>query len=71
MDDLNSNSTNATGDLLGQIMCLKKARLILTDIGLVITDDSELDNYKQNVDTLIYILKLYMDDIRSLKGFYQ
>lgn len=71
LEELLSNSTNATHDAIEQIICLKKAKFLLSHIELTLVGSTDLDEYKQYVDNLVYSLKLYGDDIRSLKGFYQ
>lgn len=54
-----------------RVVCLKNVIQYLSEIEKSLLDAASLDLYKQSVDHLVYSLKLYVDDIKSLNTFYQ
>lgn len=53
------------------IVCLIKARNTLMNIETTVLESSALDNFVDSISDLVYSLKLYIEDIRSLKRFYE
>lgn len=70
VEEINSNLANSS-EYIRQILCLKNAKLFLSNVGSKYMEATALDLYKQSVENLVYSLKLYVDDIKSLHNFYQ
>lgn len=70
LDELNISSISDVATF-EHIVCLKKAKAVLSVVGSVDGDTTYLESYKQTVDSLFYSLKQYADEIGSLQKIFR
>lgn len=70
LDETYSNF-NDTSDVVGQVVCLKKAKTLLKTTAKEYLQTEPLNDYKQAVQSLVISLHQYVEDIKELKTFHQ